>query len=277
MSYLNWVYVYAIYYGILRAKNQEAPPFSITEKAKDWIRSKCQPGNLLKSLEYFLFFFIGIYIIVDLTFGIPVKYWLVSQGIYAVFCMAAFKVAQQYDPRKPSDQSRVDLTRVVSFLMQVFFLGILVWSQEIVIKQISINSFVYYVIAVYTAIFGRFFAIIIMITKETNLNVRIPLRFFSQECRIPYREVIFEGIVFILFFVLLILNLRFPDTRYESVIFSVLRVFLFASILMNLHLVFGKYRESVRQQPPADIQPPIPLANDTSVYIEMTRSPDSND
>jgi hypothetical protein len=133
------------------------------------------------------------------------------------------------------------------------------------------------VIAVYTAIFGRFFAIIIMITKETNLNVRIPLRFFSQECRIPYREVIFEGIVFILFFVLLILNLRFPDTRYESVIFSVLRVFLFASILMNLHLVFGKYRESVRQQPPADIQPPIPLANDTSVYIEMTRSPDSND
>jgi hypothetical protein len=200
-----------------------------------FFRRMTAPGFFLRVVECLLLLPLGFFIIFEGLFELSEKYkysWLIPQALYGILCAASFYLATRVDTREPSPSRNSFSNRVIAFGTIMFFLAVLEWSMRNVVKKMSSEAYVGHFVAVNTAIYIRFVCVFSMLYHEIPNSVN----------RIRCIELWAEFGLLILAITLFILHMERPGSSYESIVFLLVRTFLFFSSVSVTHVVAGKYR-----------------------------------
>jgi hypothetical protein len=191
------------------------------------------PGKFLQTVEMLLLLHLSCYIVFDGAFELTKRLnWIIPQFVYGCLCAASFYLAVRVDARNPPLSQNAKRNRMISSSSHVFFLAVLEWSLRNVVRDMPVIAYVGHLVAVNTALYVRFVSVFSMLYHEIPNSVQ----------KIRCIELWAEFALLLLTITLGILHNYLPGSNYESIVFLLVRTFLFYSSVSITHVVAGKYR-----------------------------------
>ena len=191
------------------------------------------PGKFLQLVELLLLLPLSCYIVFDGAFELTKRHnWIIPQFVYGCLCATSFYLAVRVDARNPPLSQNAKRNRIIAAASHIFFLAVLEWALRNVVRDMPVIAYVGHLVAVKTALYVRFVYVFSMLYHE------IPNSVPRKRCI----ELWTEFALFLLTLTLEILHNYLPGSNYESIVFLLVRTFLFYSSVSVTHVVAGKYR-----------------------------------
>lgn len=250
ICYTNCIHFVASCYGILRETTVSSSNGSLVERFVYFVSKVYQKllhyctkrdcVDLLLTLMLLIFLMIEVNLkLID----IAEAYWLVQYVVYGAICVASICYLNKTDPRKPPE---VELQRLRKHRLRAFFMTVL-----FILALVGLRSPFLVTTLEMKVAFG--------FTISAIVVVRFCVMISLQQIEMPY-QVYFSTISWwdksIEFFIMLVacsmttINVV-PGMEFaERQLFRALRLLIMLNLLQSIHLVSGKYREQVRQEPP---------------------------
>jgi hypothetical protein len=236
-AYTNCVYFAAVYCGIFRDRAIFQSNGTITERLREWIRSKTQPGELLTTVKTLLIAAFFGWLFIEAFSEIPARFSLVSKGIFAALTTVSFYCATLYDPRKPPETSKL-VRRVLA--LSVFF------AIESYFDWYVQNKSHSHFVVVVNMILLRFLLSFWLMTGEMSPEI------FHQKLLLIAFHLGMYTISAVLFLVLNMANMSF---ELQTVALTICKTWYYYNTIYVIAVISGMYRDDVRQAPPAQVPP----------------------
>lgn len=238
-AYTNCVYFAAVYCGIFRDPAIFESNGTVTERLREWIRSKTQPGELLSTVKNLLIAAFFGWLFIEAFSEIPARFSLVSKGIFAALTTVSFYCATMYDPRKPPETSKL-VRRVLAVSAYFAIESYYDWY----VQNKSHSHFV----VVLNMILLRFLLSFWLMTGEMSpeifhkklLPIAIPLGIYT-----------ISAVLF------LVLNMANMSLELQNAALTICKTLYYYNTIYVIAVISGMYRDDVRQAPPAQVQPEV--------------------
>jgi hypothetical protein len=255
-AYTNCVYFAAVYCGIFRDRAIFQSNGTIAERLREWIRSKTQPGELFSTVQTVLTLLFLLWLIVEAFYPVPTKYNLVSKGVFAGITAVSYYTATLYDPRKPPETSRL-VGRVVGvfahFAIQIYF----EWYNHNITQKSNAYAFEVHSVTLLTVF------LLVQLLVLGIIFTEIAQGQFEQY----FLPIFFHVLVYTMSTILYLLFVIVDNPPiWKTAMLSLSTMWYYYTTLYLIAAIAGKYREVVRQAPPAlNVLVQIPL----EVHVEI--------
>jgi hypothetical protein len=239
-AYTNCVYFAAVYCGHFRDRAIFESNGTIAERLREWIRSKIQPGKLFLSIQTILTILFLIWLIIEAGCQVPARYALVSKGLFAAIAAVSFYIGTRYDPRKPSETSRL-VGRVIGvfahFAIQIYF----EWYVQNIDRKSNAYTFEVHSVSLLTVF------IIVELLVLGIIFAEIPPGPSEQHILTVLLIVLMYAISTVIFLLFHILG--YPPI-WKAAMLTLSTTSYYNTTLYLITAIAGKYREVVRQAQP---------------------------
>jgi heme/copper-type cytochrome/quinol oxidase subunit 4 len=246
-AYTNCVYFAAVYCGIFRDRAIFQSNGTIAERLREWIRSKTQPGKLFLSIQTILTILFFIWLVIEAVCQVPAKFNLVSKGVFAVVAAVSFYTATLYDPRKPSETSRLPrrLFAVFTHLTVVIYLE---WYMQNINQKTDPYAFEVHSVTILALVIFRPITNLLMAIGE------MPFTMLRLKFRINFFHVTIYTLSTVAYLLFHIVNI---SSEWKIVALSFANIWYYFTTMYIIAIIAGKYRESVRQEHPVQVPPQV--------------------
>ena len=250
-SYTNCLHFVANAYGLLREGTVSASNGSLFTRFKEYCASILDDFDKRTLVFLSLLIVVVIYALMFEFFLItPERFWIIPHALYAVLCTASFQWLDKYDPRKPPERDVLVLRkqRAMAFFMNCLFVFSLYWIRmPLVVTTYEVK------IAISCLTNAIFIFRFVAMLKLQQLEIPY-LKYVSKT---TLWNKIVEMTVMLIACVLSILNLVDGVQTVSFLGFAFLRSFIFMSTVYTVQVIYGEFRDPVRQESPQIAEPPV--------------------